>query len=72
MSDRAIYRRLALMVNRPENGIADPAEMRAQARAWVRELRAWADRVEQTMPPDWREGDTGADEALLAAKRDEW
>lgn len=67
MTDREVYRRLALMANRADDGITDPAEMRARARVWVRDLRAWADRVEQAMPADWREGDAEADEALLAA-----
>lgn len=61
MSDREVYRRLATMANFAEDGVTDPAEMRARARTWVRELRAWADRVEQAMPPDWREGDVDAD-----------
>lgn len=66
-SDRDVYRRLADLADASDLGITDPAEMRAQARTWVRELRAWADRVEQAMPADWREGDADADRALLAA-----
>ena len=71
MTDREVYRRLADLADTDDLGVTDPAEMRARARTWVRWLRAWADRVEGAMPPDWREGDADADRALLAAIEEE-